>query len=102
LTRLFFRLGNFAVGPNGRATLEQLLGQLTSDNQPILIVGSADPSGPEQLNETLSDARAQSVADWLVEHGIERARIQARGIGNTGAAGSAMDRRVDIWLGGSR
>jgi outer membrane protein OmpA-like peptidoglycan-associated protein len=95
-------LGNFAVGPSGRATLEQFLGQLTADQAPIVIVGSADPSGPEQLNETLADARAQSVADWLVEHGVDRARLQTRAIGNAGTAGSALDRRVDIWLGGSQ
>jgi outer membrane protein OmpA-like peptidoglycan-associated protein len=82
--------------------LERLLPRLLSDERPILIVGSADPSGSEQVNEKLSDARAQAVAEWLLIHGVDAGRIQTRAIGHEGAVGSTLDRRVDIWLGGSR
>ncbi|HET8932292.1 MAG TPA: OmpA family protein, partial [Polyangiales bacterium] len=100
--QIYFSLGNFMLGPNGKQVLERMLPQLASDARPILIVGSADPSGSEQINEKLSDARAQSVAEWLLTHGIDAERIQTRAIGHEGAVGSTLDRRVDIWLGGSR
>ena len=100
--QIYFSMGNFMLGPNGKQVLERLLPQLASDERPILIVGSADPNGPEQVNEKLSDARAQAVAEWLLVHGIDAGRIQTRAIGHEGAVGSTLDRRVDIWLGGSR
>ena len=102
LTQIFFSLGNFTLGPNGKQMLERKLPQLTKDQRPILVVGAADPSGPEQVNEKLSDARAQSVAEWLLAHGVDAQRIQTHAIGHEGAVGSTLDRRVDIWLGGSR
>jgi outer membrane protein OmpA-like peptidoglycan-associated protein len=102
LTQIFFSLGNFALGPNGKQLLERKLPLLNSDQRPILIIGAADPSGPEQVNEKLSDARAQSVAEWLLLHGVDAQRIHTHAIGHEGAVGSTLDRRVDIWLGGSR
>jgi outer membrane protein OmpA-like peptidoglycan-associated protein len=101
-TQIFFSLGNYTLGPNGKQLLERKLPLLTGDARPILIVGSADPSGTEQVNEKLSDARAQAVAEWLLAHGVDAQRIQTRAIGHEGASGSTLDRRVDIWLGGSR
>jgi outer membrane protein OmpA-like peptidoglycan-associated protein len=102
LAQIFFSMGNFTLGPNGKQMLERKLPQLIGDQRPILIVGAADPSGPEQVNEKLSDARAQSVAQWLLAHGVDAQRIQTHAIGHEGAVGSTLDRRVDIWLGGSR
>jgi len=102
ITQIFFSLGNYTLGPNGKQLLERKLPLLTGDERPILIVGAADPSGTEQINEKLSDARAQSVAEWLLTHGVDAQRIQTHAIGHEGAVGSTLDRRVDIWLGGSR
>jgi outer membrane protein OmpA-like peptidoglycan-associated protein len=102
LTQIYFSLGNYTLGPNGKLVLERMLPQLSADQRAILIVGSADPSGSEQVNEKLSDARAQSVAEWLLAHAVDASRIQTRAIGHEGAVGSTVDRRVDIWLGGSR
>ena len=102
LTQIFFSMGNYTLGPSGRQLLERKLPLLTQDERPILIVGAADPSGTEQVNEKLSDARAQSVAEWLLAHGVDAQRIQTHAIGHEGAFGSTLDRRVDIWLGGSR
>lgn len=102
VTQIFFSLGNYTLGPNGKQLLERKLPLLTSDERPILIIGAADPSGTEQVNEKLSDARAQSVAEWLLLHGVDAERIQTHAISHEGAMGSTLDRRVDIWLGGSR
>ncbi|HET8936115.1 MAG TPA: OmpA family protein, partial [Polyangiales bacterium] len=87
-SQIYFSMGNFMLGPNGKQVLERLLPRLLSDERPILIVGSADPSGSEQVNEKLSDARAQAVAEWLLIHGVDAGRIQTRAIGHEGAVGS--------------
>ena len=51
--------------------------------------------------EALSELRAQAVADYLVQRGIDRSRLQAVGFGearpiadNNTAAGRAENRRV--------
>ena len=38
----------------------------------VSVVGHADPSGPEELNLALSEARARNVAGDLAAHGVDR------------------------------
>ena len=48
------------------------------------IEGHADPRGGDALNYRLSQARAESVMDYLVgTHGIDRARLKAQGKGSS-------------------
>lgn len=49
----------------------------------IEVEGFTDTSGTHDANMTLSQARAEHVADVLVRHGIRPARITARGYGET-------------------
>ena len=49
----------------------------------IEVEGFTDTSGSHDANMTLSQARAEHVADVLVRHGIRPARITARGYGET-------------------
>lgn len=54
---------------NGRARVE--------------VQGFTDTSGTHDYNMTLSQARAERVADLLVRHGVKPERILARGYGET-------------------
>ena len=47
----------------------------------IEVQGFTDTSGTHDYNMTLSQARAERVADILVRHGIKAERIMARGYG---------------------
>ena len=69
------------------------------------IDGHTDSVGSETLNQKLSEARALSVKEYLVGHGIDEFRLSAEGFGeskpidsNATRAGRANNRRVEINL----
>ena len=69
----------------------------------VTIAGHTDSVGNAESNRLLSVARAQSVLEWLVTHGIARARLSARGFGDTlpvasndSEEGRARNRRIEV------
>ncbi|MGD9811147.1 MAG: OmpA family protein, partial [Sphingobium sp.] len=69
----------------------------------IDIYGHTDSDGSDAYNQGLSQRRAQSVADYLSTHGVQSARMETRGFGetqpiadNATAEGKAQNRRVEI------
>ncbi|MCA9857522.1 MAG: OmpA family protein [Dehalococcoidia bacterium] len=71
----------------------------------IEIQGHTDNRGGRQHNQDLSQRRAEAVRDWLVSHGIESSRLEARGYGqdtplvpNITAANRARNRRVQFMI----
>lgn len=69
----------------------------------LLIVGYTDNVGSQAYNLPLSEQRAKSVRDYLVEHGIAASRLTYLGKGieepiasNDTAEGRAKNRRVEI------
>lgn len=68
------------------------------------IYGHTDSRGTDAYNQSLSERRAQSVEDYLVSQGIRRARLEARGFGETRlkcspettASDYSCNRRVEI------
>ncbi|ULC59625.1 OmpA family protein [Flaviramulus sp. BrNp1-15] len=69
------------------------------------VEGHTDSVGSETLNQRLSDSRANSVKEYLVENGIDAFRLSALGYGeskpidtNKTRAGRANNRRVEINL----
>ncbi|WPU65949.1 OmpA family protein [Peredibacter starrii] len=70
-------------------------------NTKVQIQGHTDNTGPASLNQGLSQQRAEEVADYLKNNGIDESRLEAKGFGenqpaadNTTAAGRAENRRV--------
>lgn len=67
----------------------------------VVLVGRADPRGSTEYNYALGMRRAQTVADFLAQHGVDGARIERTTIGKDEATGTneatwARDRRVDM------
>lgn len=67
----------------------------------VEIQGHTDNTGPASLNENLSQQRAEEVADYLKNNGVDESRLEAKGFGekqpvadNSTAAGRAENRRV--------
>ena len=74
-------------------------------NSKFTVEGHTDSVGSAKLNQSLSESRALSVKEFLVEKGIEEFRLSAIGYGeekpmasNSTRAGRTQNRRVEINL----
>ncbi|PPK53055.1 OmpA family protein [Marinobacter persicus] len=75
------------------------------DKTTIRIEGHTDSTGSDSYNQLLSERRASSVRDFLLNQGIEPSRTRAVGYGerypvasNETAAGREQNRRVELTL----
>jgi outer membrane protein OmpA-like peptidoglycan-associated protein len=71
----------------------------------VTVAGHTDSTGADDYNMTLSQQRAQTVAQYLGSHGVVNERLAAVGYGeshpvagNDTAEGKARNRRVEITL----
>jgi NitT/TauT family transport system substrate-binding protein len=95
-----FDLSTDSVGQLNSAVLPALQ---MAGGMYIRVEGNTDSAGNEDWNQGLSERRAQSIVEYLVSRGINRARIVAKGNGsshplatNRTAEGRARNRRTDI------
>ena len=99
-----FKSGSAVLLQPSIKPLEALLGELHEEpSLKLIIEGFTDSTGSHQNNVELSRRRAQAVADWLVEHGIEPARLEVQGLGglrpiadNSTPQGRTLNRRIEI------
>lgn len=99
-----FAVDSYALQPGAQATLNEVARTLASYDQTYIdVLGHTDSTGSDAHNQTLSQRRAQSVADYLSSRGVTRARMGIRGYGesqpiatNDSDAGRAQNRRVEI------
>jgi outer membrane protein OmpA-like peptidoglycan-associated protein len=49
----------------------------------VVIEGHTDWTGPEEYNQQLSQSRAEAVKKYMVENGVEEARLSTAGFGET-------------------
>ncbi|MGK5036831.1 OmpA family protein [Janthinobacterium sp. LB3P118] len=105
-----FDFDQSTLKPQGKAALDQLLGQLKGmDLEVIVTVGHTDAVGSNAYNQKLSQRRAEAVKAYLVAQGVETSRVYTEGKGetqpvadNTSAAGRAKNRRVTVEVVGTR
>ncbi len=92
------------VQPQFKRTLDQVASTLAEYNQTYIdVYGHTDSTGSDAYNQTLSERRALSVANYLASQGVQQARIGTRGYGETQPiapndtdAGRAENRRVEV------
>jgi outer membrane protein OmpA-like peptidoglycan-associated protein len=99
-----FPINSYQIQPQFFGTLNQVAQTLAAYPQTLIdVYGHTDPSGGDQINIPLSQNRAQSVATYLSQQGVNRTRIATQGFGssqpiadNGTEAGRAQNRRVEI------
>lgn len=99
-----FDVGSSTLKPAFRDTLSTVAGSLvTYPNSLVDVYGHTDSTGSDAFNQTLSERRAQTVANYLQSQGVSSARIRWQGFGETlpiasndTAEGRAQNRRVEI------
>lgn len=104
---LTFDSGSSAVKPQFDATLHEIARTVKTRSQTFVdVFAHTDTSGTPQGNQALSDKRAAAVATYLASHGVTRARIASKGLGETAPLYNpetseqekAANRRVEIRL----
>ncbi|MDO4640455.1 MAG: OmpA family protein [Neisseria sp.] len=71
----------------------------------VTVAGHTDSTGNDSINQPLSERRARSVADYLVQRGVTGSRLSTIGYGsrqpvasNDTESGKAQNRRVEILI----
>lgn len=106
----FFDFDKYALKPEGRQLLDQVVQQAQGINlETVIAVGHTDSIGSEAYNQKLSERRANAVKAYLVSKGIDPNRVYTEGKGklqpiasNKTAEGRAQNRRVEIEIVGTR
>ena len=99
-----FETGGAALSAEAMATLDKAVALINRYESPVVEVGGhTDDQGDDAANLSLSAARAQSVALYLAEAGVDPGRVSAVGYGetepiadNSSADGRLQNRRVEL------
>lgn len=84
IDNIFFDFDKATLREESAASLDELV-RLLNDNPNVTIELGAhcDYKGNDSYNERLSQQRAESVVTYLIDHGIEQARLTAKGYGES-------------------
>lgn len=99
-----FGVDSSAISPGFQATLNGVADTLSRyEKSYVDVLGHTDSTGSDAYNQALSERRAESVANFLANSGVQRARLATRGYGesqpiasNATEQGRAANRRVEI------
>ncbi|MFZ9395817.1 MAG: OmpA family protein [Erythrobacter sp.] len=99
-----FDVGSATLKPAFRDTLNGVADSLIKyPNSIVDVYGHTDSTGSDAFNQSLSERRAQTVANYLTSRGVSQARLRWQGFGetmpvadNTTEEGRARNRRVEI------
>jgi outer membrane protein OmpA-like peptidoglycan-associated protein len=105
---VLFDSGQYTLKPAARERLARISGiVLAYPELRMEIEGHTDSIGSDQFNQALSEKRAATVRDYLVDSGVSINNVIARGFGktrpvayNTSAAGRKLNRRVEMIVSG--
>lgn len=105
---IYFQSGKSAFTEEARSRLKKISTYLqeNGEQQLVLVQGHADSQGDHSFNDTLSRNRAEAVKQFLVQGGVDKAKIQTRSYGerepvesNVTDEGRLKNRRVVIQVG---
>ena len=104
LNNIFFESGSSSILNQSKPELNKVMELLNSNpKMRIEVGGHTDNIGNDLSNVTLSEQRAKSVMNYLIEKGIAATRIEAKGFGkskpvadNSTEAGRSKNRRTEF------
>ena len=108
MSDVLFDTGKYSLKSGAREKLAKVAGILLAyPGLNIEVGGYTDNVGGDGMNQTLSENRAGSVRDYLVQQGVANNAVSAKGFGNTlpvatndNSAGRQQNRRVELLVSG--
>ena len=108
MSDVLFDTGKYSLKPGAREKLAKVAGILLAyPGLDIEVGGYTDNVGSDAMNQTLSENRAGSVRDYLVQEGVATNSVSSRGFGNTlpvasndSSSGRQQNRRVELLVSG--
>ena len=108
MSDVLFDTGKYSLKPGAREKLAKVAGILLAyPGLNIEVGGYTDNVGGDSMNQQLSENRASSVRDYLVQQGVATNSVSARGFGNSlpvatnnNASGRQQNRRVELLVSG--
>lgn len=104
MSDVFFEVDSAELKPAARQDLARLAAYVREyPDRNVVVEGHTDSQGSDSYNADLSARRAQAVSSYLVQQGVDPARLVAQGFGerhpvasNDSAAGRQQNRRVEM------
>jgi outer membrane protein OmpA-like peptidoglycan-associated protein len=108
MSDVLFDTGKYSLRSGAREKLAKVAGILVAyPGLNIAVGGYTDNVGADDMNQKLSENRADSVRDYLVQQGVVANSVTAKGFGNTlpvasngNSAGRQQNRRVELLVSG--
>ncbi len=108
MSDVLFDTGKYSLKPGAREKLAKVAGILLAyPGLNIEVGGYTDNVGGDAMNQTLSENRAGSVRDYLVQQGVSTNSVSSKGFGNSlpvasndNSAGRQQNRRVELLVSG--
>jgi outer membrane protein OmpA-like peptidoglycan-associated protein len=108
MSDVLFDTGRYSLKPGAREKLAKVAGILLAyPGLNIEVGGYTDNVGGDAMNQKLSENRAGSVRDYLVQEGVLTGSVSSRGFGNSlpvasndSSAGRQQNRRVELLVSG--
>jgi len=105
---VLFDVGKYQLRPATREQLAKVSGILLAHpGLNLQVEGYTDSTGSDELNQKLSEQRASTVRDYMVEQGLSADSVTSKGFGkdmpvasNDTAAGRQKNRRVELIVSG--
>jgi outer membrane protein OmpA-like peptidoglycan-associated protein len=106
LKNIFYDFDKYDLKDESMAELGKLISFLNKNPKiRIEVGGHTDNVGGKQYNQQLSEKRAKSVYDYLIQKGIASTRLEFKGYGDTKAvadnstdAGRSQNRRTEFTI----
>jgi outer membrane protein OmpA-like peptidoglycan-associated protein len=100
-----FMSGSADINPSNYQALTVIANEVRTNNMTMMITGHTDNTGSVALNDSLSKARANSVASYMYAQGVPFGAVKTEGLSfhqpvasNSTPDGRAKNRRVEIIL----